>query len=103
MLKRLKDRHPEAYYEVGDKVFHPQRGNGIVVETIPCNYWTQKIFIRFEDNSDGVFTAKAICKIVNGVVIPYSKNTTDYSNSNPIKPVQLSIEDLFPLIFSEQE
>lgn len=102
MLKRLKDNHPESFYEVGDKVFHPQRGNGIVVETIPCNYWTQKMHVQFEDSSSGVFTAKGISKIVNGVAIPFSKITQDHSNSDSIKPVQLSIEDLYPSIFGEQ-
>ncbi len=101
MLRGIKERNPNAYYEIGDQVFHPQRGKGIVLETIPCNYWTQKMYVQFEDHTDGVFTAKAICKVVNGVVL--------YSNNNGKSPIlkekkndQLSMEDLFPSIYDSQ-
>lgn len=70
-LMRIKERTPNAYYEVGDEILHPKRGFGIVHDTIPHDYWTQKIYVRFEDQSDGVFDAKDLCKIVNGVAIPY--------------------------------
>lgn len=68
---RLKKRNPNAYYENSDKVLHPKRGFGTVEEAILDGYWTQKIYIRFEDQSDGVFDTKDICTIVNGVAIPY--------------------------------
>lgn len=70
-LARIKDRNPNAYYEIGDEILHPKRGFGIVKDTIPYDCWTQKIYVHFEDQSDGVFTTKDICKIVNGVAIPY--------------------------------
>ena len=71
-LARIKERNPYAYYETGDEVLHPKRGFGIVEDTIPHDYWTQKIHVRFEDQNDGVFEAKDLCKIVNGIVFPYS-------------------------------
>lgn len=46
-------------------------GSSGTTATIPHDYWTQKIYVRFEDGSDGVFDAKDICKIVDGVAIPY--------------------------------
>lgn len=49
----------------------PREDFGTVEDAIPHNYWTQKIYIHFEDKSDGVFDAKDICKIVDGVAIPY--------------------------------
>lgn len=70
-LARIKERNPNAYYEVGDEIFHPKRGFGTVRDAIPHDYCTQNVYVRFEDQSDGVFNAKDICKIVNGVVIPY--------------------------------
>lgn len=99
MLRRLKEQHPDAYYEVGDRVFHPQRGYGDVVETIPCNYWTQKMYVQFDDHTDGVFTAKAICKMVNGVAVPFSKDVGRADAPKVAKPVQLSMEDLFPFLY----
>lgn len=70
-LSRIKERNPDAYYEIGDEILHPKRGFGIVEDVISHDYWTQKIYVRFEDQSDGVFVAKDICKIVDGVAIPY--------------------------------
>lgn len=70
-LARIKDRNPYAYYEIGDEILHPKRGFGIVEDAIPHDYVTQKIYVRFEDMSVGVFDAKDICKIVDGVAIPY--------------------------------
>ena len=70
-LTRIKERNPYAYYEIGDEILHPKRGFGIVEDAIPHDYWTQKIYVRFEDKSDGVFDANDICKIVDGVAIPY--------------------------------
>jgi len=70
-LNRIKERNPNAYYEIGDEVLHPKRGFGTVEDAIPHDYWTQKIYVRFEDDSDGVFDAQDICKIVDGVAIPY--------------------------------
>lgn len=60
-----------AYYEIGDEILHFRSGFGIVEDAIPHDYWTQTIYVRFEDRSDGVFDAKDICKIVNGDAIPY--------------------------------
>lgn len=70
-LVRIKEHNPNGYYEIGDKILHPQRGSGIVEDTIPYDCWTQKIYVRFDDQSDGVFDAEDICKIVDGIVIPY--------------------------------
>jgi predicted SprT family Zn-dependent metalloprotease len=68
-LTRIKERNPYAYYEIGDEILHPKRGFGIVEDAIPHDYWTQKIYVRFEDKSDGVFDANDICKIVDGVAV----------------------------------
>lgn len=70
-LARIKERDPDTYYEVGNKVLHPHRGFGIVEDTIPFSYWTQKILVRFEDQTEGVFESKDLCKIVDGVAIPF--------------------------------
>lgn len=70
-LARIKERNPDAYYGIGDGVLHPKGGFGTVEDVIPHDYWTQKIYVRFEDWSDGVFDAKDICKIVDGIAIPY--------------------------------
>ena len=99
MLNRIKEYHHDAYYEVGDQVFHSQHGHGIVLETIPCNYWTQKIYVKFDDHTDGVFTAKAICKIVDGIAIPFSSNIGKSDVSEASTNVQLSLEDLFPSLY----
>lgn len=97
MLDRLRERTPNSYYEIGDKVFHPQRGYGHVLETIPCNYWTQKMYVQFEDHTDGVFTAKAICKLVDGVLIPFPNSKRSIPKEE--KSIQLSMEELFPSIY----
>lgn len=102
MLARIKEKYPDAYYVVGDEVHHPVRGHGVVLETIPCNYWTQKMHIRFDDNGEGVYTAKPLRKIVNGIAIPLSKSIHESSVQDEAKPAQLSIEDLFPSVFHEQ-
>ena len=70
-LARIKERTPYADYEIGDEILHPKRGFGTVEDAIPHDYWTQKIYVRFEDRSYGVFGAKDICKIVDGIAIPY--------------------------------
>ena len=69
--RNIERSHADANYEIGDEILHPKRGFGIVEDAIPHDYWTQKIYVRFEDRSDGVFDAKDICKIVDGVAIPY--------------------------------
>lgn len=99
MLNSLKVQHPDDYYEVGEQVYHPQFGQGIVLETIPCNYWTQKMYVQFEDNTTGVYTARAICKIVNGVAVRSFNNTVKASEPKAVKPAQLSMEELFPSLF----
>lgn len=71
MAAHIKERNPGAYYAVGNEVFHPKRGFGGVCDTIPHENWSQKIYVRFEDQTDGVFDGKDLCKIVDGVVIPY--------------------------------
>lgn len=70
-LARIKEQNPNAYYEIGNEIFHPKIGFGIVKDTVPHTRWTQKIYVQFEDQSEGVFDAKDICKIVDGVAIPY--------------------------------
>lgn len=70
-LSRIKERNLDAYYETGDGVLHPKRGFGPIEDVIPHDYWMQKIYVRFENQSDGVFNVKDICKIVDVVAIPY--------------------------------
>ena len=62
----MKERNPNAFYEIGDEVLHPRIGFGIVQDAIPHDRWTQKIHVHFENNTDGVFTAKELCKVING-------------------------------------
>lgn len=70
---RIKERTPDSYYEIGDEVLHPERGFGFVHDTIPYDYFAQKVYVRFEDGSFGVFTAPEICKIVDGVAVTYRR------------------------------
>lgn len=67
VLTRIKESTPNSYFEDGDEIVHPKRGFGIVIETIPCKYRTQKVQVLFEDLTDGVFRANELCKIVDGV------------------------------------
>lgn len=57
-LTRIKERNPEMFFEIGDEVLHPKRGFGTVCETKAFDYSMQRIYVRFEDQSDGVFDAK---------------------------------------------
>ncbi len=92
MILQIKTQYPHAYYEPGDKVFHAIRGHGKVVSTIPCNYRTQKICVIFDrDHTEGVYTNKEICKIIDGKIVPYS---------NDVQSAQLSLNELFPSIFN---
>lgn len=69
LLNRIKVRNPNAFYEIGDEVLHPRIGFGVVQDAIPYDRWTQKIHVHFENNTDGVFIAKDLCKVVDGKVI----------------------------------
>ena len=71
-LSSLKQHNPDAYYEAGDEVLHPKRGFGIVRDAVPFDYNIQKVYICFEDKSDGIFSTRDICKMVDGVAIPYN-------------------------------
>ena len=85
MLSRVKAQYPHAYYETGDRAFHPICGYGTVVDAIAYNYWTQKICVRFDrDHSEKVYRNNAISKIIDGKIVPFSKNTN----------TQISIEEL---------
>ena len=93
MLTRIRTQYPHAYYESGDRVFHALKGHGKVVSTIPCNYQTQKICVCFDrDHTEGVYTNKDICKIIDGKIVPYS---------NDVKSAQLSLNELFPSVFDQ--
>lgn len=70
---RIKERTPNSYFEIGDEVVHPAKGFGIVHDVIPYDYFTQKIYVCFEDGSSDIFTAPEICKIVDGVAITYRR------------------------------
>lgn len=70
---RIKERAPNSYFEIGDEVLHPAKGFGIVHDVIPYDYFTQKIYVCFEDGSSDIFTAPEICKIVDGVAITYRR------------------------------
>lgn len=48
-------KKPEGFFEAGNIVIHPLRGFGVVVDTIPCVDYTQKIYVRFDDKTEGVF------------------------------------------------
>lgn len=97
MLEQIKLTHPNAYYEVGNEVFHPKRGFGIVRETAPCSFWSQQVIVSFEDHSEGVFNARSLCKMINGAAISF-KNV---EVSTKMPPSQMSLEDLFPNIFEK--
>ena len=71
-ISSLKQHNPDAYYEAGDEVLHPKRGFGIVRDAVPFDQNIQKVYICFEDKSDGIFSTRDLCKMVNGVAIPYN-------------------------------
>lgn len=73
IANRIKESNPNSYYDIGDEVLHPKQGFGVVFDTIICDYTTQKLYVLFEDNSEGVFNSKELCKIVEGVAIPYHR------------------------------
>lgn len=70
---RIKTHNPDGYYDVGNIIEHPVRGYGIVLETIPCVDVTQKIYVRFDDKTDGVFCSKDLWKITDGIAVPYGR------------------------------
>lgn len=69
MVQRIKERNPNGCYEIGDAVLHPGIGFGTVQETIPYNRRTQKIYVRFENHTEGVFTADDLCKVIDGKIM----------------------------------
>ena len=71
MSARLKARNPNAFYDIGDEVLHPKKGFGFVQEAIPNDYWTQDLYIQFEDRTEGVFNSKDVCNIVAGKAVLY--------------------------------
>lgn len=71
MSARIKARNPNAFYDIGDEVLHPKKGFGFVQEAIPNDYWTQDLYIQFEDRTEGVFNSKDVCKIVAGKAVLY--------------------------------
>ena len=85
MLSQVKAQYPHGYYETGDRVFHPLVGYGTVVAAIPCNYWTQKICVRFDrDGTEKVYRNKDLSKIIDGKIVPFKKDANR----------QISIEEL---------
>lgn len=72
-LTNIKETNPNSYYEKGDRVLHPRRGFGSVVKAIPHSFTSQKILIKFEDDTEDVFEAREICKMINGVAVPFRK------------------------------
>ena len=73
ILEHIKKNKPNAYYEAGDEVLHPKRGFGVVDDAVPYGYWGQKVYVIFDDHTEGIFKTEELCKVSNGVVIPYSK------------------------------
>lgn len=69
IISRIKTRKPEEFYQVGDEVVHMQRGFGAVEDVIPYEYCAQKVYVRFEDKSTGVYLGKELFKVIDGVVI----------------------------------
>lgn len=86
ILGRMKNRNPKRYFDVGEKIFHHQRGFGTVTNVKPRNAWVPRIFVRFEDNTTSEYGPKEICKVVNGTIIPINKNEPIFG--------QMSIDDL---------
>ena len=99
MRANIKARYPDSYFEAGDKVLHAEQGYGTVIEAIPFRYWSQKIEVRFEDNTSGIYTAKEISKIVNGKAVIF-EGSRKRNAAKSTGPEQLTLEDLYPSIFN---
>ena len=70
-FSKIRERNPDFYYERNDEVFHIERGFGVVLDTIPYGSCSQSLYIQFEDKTEGIFNTKEVCKISDGVIIPY--------------------------------
>ena len=70
-LDYIKETNPNSYYEINDNVLHPKFGFGKVIETVPCNFITQKMLVEFEDKTRNVFEAKDLLKMIDGCAYPY--------------------------------
>lgn len=95
----IKLNHPDAFYEIGDMVFHIKKGYGTVTDTVPYKYWSQRIAVCFKDKSKGVFTAKDICKVVSGDIIPFNPSEKAEVQAKAATS-QITLEDLYPSIFN---
>ena len=71
-LACIKEHNPNAYYEAGDEVLHPKRGFGKVCDAVPFDHNIQRLYVRFEDSSEGIFSARDVCKMVDGTAISYN-------------------------------
>ena len=69
MSAKIKARDPDAFCSIGDEVLHPKRGFGFVKDTMPQDYWTQDLYIQFEDHTEDVFNAKDVYKVVEGKAV----------------------------------
>lgn len=74
LSNRIKARNPDAFYEVGDEILHPKRGFGVIEDVIPCDHWTQNVYVAFVDHTHGVFNTQELCKIVDGKAVPFSRH-----------------------------
>lgn len=70
---RIKKKNSDGYYEIGNIVIHPLRGFGVVIDTIPCVDFTQKIYVRFDDKTEGVFGSQDLWRDVDGIAVPYTR------------------------------
>lgn len=67
--RKIKARDPNGYFERGDEVLHPQIGFGIVQDAILYDRWTQKLYVLFENHTEGVIFAKDLCKVREGKIL----------------------------------
>lgn len=73
IIARLKARNPDAYCSKRDWILHPKRGFGVVQDAIPYDYCEQKVYVRFEDRSAGVFNTKDLYRLVDGKAVSCAK------------------------------
>lgn len=97
----IRLNHPDAFYEIGDKVFHVKKGYGTVTGTVPYKYWSQRIAVRFKDYSEGVYTAKDICKVIGDEIVPFDPSDIIEVQAKA-ETVQLTLEDLYPSMFKAE-
>ena len=69
----IKKKNLNGYYDIGDIILHPLRGYGTVLDAIPCVELRQKVYVRFDDQTEGIFISEDLWKFVDGVAVPYCR------------------------------